>query len=130
MKLLNIKLSGTTNGSGDLTVDAESQVYGLLYAVEIVASALAATADWTLTMQSTPSGNAYTVLTLTNVNTNTIYYPRKGIVNHVGAAINYAATFPVNDLPLLAGKPRIVIAQGGATAAAAIILYYLSARED
>lgn len=130
MKLLNVKLSGTTDGSGDLTVNGEAAIYGVLYAVEIVASALDATADWTLTMQGTPSGNAYTLLTLTDVNTNAVYYPRKGVHGDTGAALTYDGTRLVTDLPLLAGKPRIVIAQGGATKAASIILYYKSAHGD
>ncbi len=126
MHLRDMKLTGTTDGSGDLTVNGEAAIFGLLYAIEWVKGTFDNGVDATFTVQSTPSGVAYTILTLTDANANAIYYPRKGVHSDVGAALTYDGTRAINDLPLLIGKPRMVVAQGGNAKTGSAILYYLA----
>lgn len=125
MHIRDMKLTGTTNAGGALTVNGEASINGLLYAIEWVVGTFAAGVDAVFTIQSTPSGVAYTVLTLTDANANAIYYPRKGVHSDTGAALTYDGTRPVNDLPLIIGTPRMVVAQGGNTLTGSAILYYI-----
>lgn len=122
--LETLVLSITTDGSGDATVNSSYLIYGTLYAVEWVQGTLASgAADATLTVQSTPSGVAYTLLTLTNAAGNAMYYPRALLNDLAGAALT-GTSGGDRGLPLIYGKPRVVVAQGGATASGKILLYY------
>lgn len=113
-----VTLTGTTDGSGDVTVNGESQINGLLYAIEWVFGSGTAGVDFTLTMQTTPSGVAQTVFTATNANANATYYPREAEVGNTGTALGTYC------YPKIVGVPRCVIAQGGATKTYTLVLYY------
>lgn len=113
------KLAGTTNGGGDATVTASEAITGRLLGVQYNASALDATADTTLTVQTTPGTDAVTITVLTNYNTDDYLVPSPGAIDQAGAAIAGAA-----PLFLLDGFPRVVIAQGGATKAFDLVFYW------
>lgn len=117
--LRDVKLTGTTDASGNLTVNADTQIAGLLFGIEWVVGTFAAGVDAVISMQSTPSGVAKTVLTLTNANANAFYNPREAEHDNTGAAITGAYCYP-----LVIGKPRLVVAQGGNTMTGTCILYY------
>lgn len=107
-----IKLSGTTDSSGDATVNGGKGLYGWLECIDLEISALDATADITCSIQSTDSGNAYNVLVQANSQTDKRYYPRT--LEHLdtdGSALSSHTRHFVN------GIPRVVVAQGGDTKA-------------
>lgn len=112
-------LTGTTDGSGDLTVNGESAINGLLYAAWWIFGSGTSGVDATLTIQGTPSGVADTVLTLTDANANAWYPVRRAETGTTGAAL---VTY---SYPAVIGTPRLVIAQGGATKTYTLVLYYL-----
>jgi hypothetical protein len=106
-----IKLSGTTDTGGDLTVNGD-YITGLLLAVDLEISAADATADHTVSIQSTDVGNAYNVLVVANSQTDKRYYPRT--LEHLDTDGTALATHTPHAI---AGKPRYVVAQGGSTKA-------------
>lgn len=111
------KLKGTTDAGGDATVNGTA-VSGYVAGIQVNLSALDATADTTITIQSTED-EATSVLTLTNSQADAYYVPSPGAVNTSGSAITDA-----NNLFAVAGIPRVVVAQGGATKAFSVILYF------
>lgn len=116
--LRNMRLEGTTDGSGDVTINGESSVFGWLYAVEWVVGTFATGVDAVLSIQSTPSGVAHTILTLTDANSNKWYYPREAEHDNTGTATGGKV------FPLIVGKPRLVVAQGGSAKTGFAVLYY------
>ncbi len=118
MALVNVKLTGTTDGSGDVTINAPNSIYGFLYAIEWVFGSGTSGVDATFTMQSTPSGVAKTLLTLTNANADAWYHPRDDEHGSTGTASGGKC------YPLLVGIPRLVIAQGGSAKTYVAVLHY------
>lgn len=113
-----IKLTGTTDAGGDATVNSsEGPAQGLLRGVQVNLSALDATADTTISFQSADD-EAITVLTLTNSQVDDYFVPSPSAHDETGSAIT-------NSFPPFAvtGIPRVVVAQGGATNAFAVVLY-------
>ena len=120
-KLKEIKLAGTTDGSGDLTVDATRPVLGRLFAIYVDASDADATTDTTISMQNHDA--AATLLTLANDNSAATYYPRALLHDAAGAALT-GTSGGDRELPLMVGVPRVVVAQGGAASAFNCTLFY------
>lgn len=124
--LRDVKLIGTTETGGAKTLNADTQIAGLLVGVEWVKNdgvhdALADGVDGTLTLQDTPSGVARTLLTLTNANANAFYNVREAEHDNTGTATTSGSTC----YPFVVGKPRLVIAQGGDAKYGGCILYYI-----
>ena len=112
-----VKISGTTDGSGDADVTGDG-ISGLLMGVQGNLSSLDATADVTITFASTDGTDAISVLTITNSNTDFYTRPSPGAVDTSNSAVTNAyPPFAVS------GKPRVVVAQGGATKAFDVVLY-------
>lgn len=84
----------TTGADGSASGNAQTgqPVCGLLIAVYAGFATTHANTDTTIT---TPNAPIRTILTLTNVNTAGWYQPRIALHDNAGAAINYAATFPI-----------------------------------
>lgn len=113
----------TTDGSGDATVNGERAIIGKLYAVEYQPGTIATGATLTVTCEN----GVYSKPLLTKANagvSNTLFYPRD-LVHAVadGAALTGTAGGD-REKPVLSGKPRVVIASGGATASGKAILYF------
>lgn len=123
MKLKNIKLMGTTNASGDKTVDSETAIYGQLYAVEWTDGDLADGVDGTLTVQHNSNSVARTLLTLTDANNDAFYYPRHVVHSEAGAALT-GTSGGDREMPLIDGILRLVIAQGGDTKTGGMTIHY------
>ena len=120
----DIKLHGTCNGSGALTVggigntDNISAVLGLLYAVQLIDGTLADGVDITITCDN--ADLSIPILTQANFNSDGMAYPR------VLEALNTDGTaLATHCLPILAGVPKMVIASGGAGGIGGCILYVL-----
>lgn len=123
MKLKNIKLMDTTDASGDATVEAETAIYGQLFAVEWVDGDLSDGVDATLTVQRVSSGVARTLLTLTDANNDAFYYPRHVVHGETGTALT-GTSGGDRTMPLIDGILRLVIAQGGDTKTGGMIIHY------
>ena len=121
MKLKEMRLYGTTNGSGALTVNGDCAVFGKLYAVRWVDTALDAC---TATISTQGHEASATLLTLTAVNATATYYPREAVCDNTGAALTVTEDSNTHDLPLMVGIPRLVVSSGGATNAGGCILFY------
>ena len=123
MTLKEIRLYGTTSNPGaTLTVDAPVAVFGRLYAVQLIIGTLAATTDVIISTQGHESSK--TLLTLTDQSADALYYPRDLVHSEAGAALT-GTSGGDRTLPLMAGVPRMAIAQGGAAGVGGIILFYL-----
>jgi len=125
LRLKELKLYGTTDGSGDLTVNATTPVFGLLYAVEFIDGTLDDGGTTTITCQNTNSGVANTLLTLapTLSNADAWFYPRVVVHSEAGAALT-GTSGGDRTMPIMNGVPRMVISAGGATKVGGVILHY------
>ncbi len=123
-ELRSISLIGTTNGSGAATINAAQAVFGTLYAVRWVDGTFDDGVDGTLTVENASGqGLSHTLLTLTDANSDALYYPRH--VNHgeTGTALT-GTQGGDRERPLIDGTLRLVIAQGGNTLTGGAIVYY------
>ena len=123
MTIYQIQLTATTIADGSATVNGEERVFGMLHAVEWIDGNFDDGVDATLSCQSTVSGVAQTLLTLTNANDDAIYYPRAIVHSEAGAALT-GTTGGDRGRMILNGKLRLVIAQGGNVKTGGCIVYY------
>ncbi len=118
-----VKLEGTTDADGDLTVDHTTNVIGRLIAIEWIDGTFADGVDAVISTQERSSGVAQTLLTLTNANDDKMYYPRAVVHDDAGADVTYDGTNEIYEAPLISGKPRMVVSSGGDTKTGGCILY-------
>ena len=112
-----MRLYGTTDGSGNATVNGEAPVNGCaLYAVRWIDGDLADGVDAVISTQGADA--SATLLTLTNANDDATYYPREATCDNTGTADGDTT------LPFMQGTPRLVISSGGDTKSGGCILYY------
>jgi len=117
-----IRLYGTTNGSGALTVNGEKAVEGYLYAVEWIDGTFSNGVGAVISFQNRGSGVAITVLTLTAANDDDWYFPRELVHDASGNALIGTAGGD-RCMPLVTGTPRMVVSSGGASKDGGCILY-------
>jgi hypothetical protein len=113
-----ILISLTADGSGDATAYGEA-IVGLLHAVQLVDGTFADGVDLTLTCEK--EDLSIPLLTIANWNTDQMVYPRvlKNL-NTDGSTI--AGQY---EFPLVYGRPKAVIAQGGNGGAGKVVLYVM-----
>jgi len=112
-------ISFTTIADGSATAYGSESIFGLLYAIKANTGTLANTADLTITNDGGELSGP--LLTITNLATSAIYYPRGDTCTAAGAA-----TAGSNDAyPILDGKIKIVVAQGGDTKTGSITVYWM-----
>lgn len=120
-----VKLYGTTDSSGDLTVTSEMPIHGKLYAVEWIDGALVDGVDAVISVTNTDSGVDQTLLTLTNANNDAWYYPRYQVHDNAGAGVTYDGTNEIyNAQAVLHGYLKLVVSSGGDTKAGGCVVYY------
>lgn len=119
MSLHTVKLTGTTDGSQNATITAEKAVFGYLEMVDWVDGDLTDGIDSVLSVASTSSGTSQTLLTLTNANSDAVYYPRRVVDTTAGAAAT-----GVYDRFLIDGYLSLAITSGGASKTGGCIVYY------
>ena len=102
-------LNVTTDAAGDGVSDIAKVpgLSGLVYSVEWLQGTLAATTDATLEVVNTGGGVDKTVLTLTDQTADAEFKVRDSEHDDTGTAL---ATFA---LPIISGKLRLTVAQGG-----------------
>ena len=120
MKLKEMRLYGTTNGSGALTVNGPRAVFGRLYAVRWIDTALD---SCTGTISTQGHEASATLLTLSSQNASATFYPRDLVHSATGSALT-GTSGGDRCLPLMVGIPRLVISSGGDTNAGGCILFY------
>lgn len=109
--IIKIKAVLTADASGDATVTTVGAAFGRLVAVGYKPGTLATGADITVTDADT----AATIFSLTDAGVTARYFrPTVVITTNAGVAVTAAATATGVDRDLyLAGKVKIVVAQGG-----------------
>lgn len=113
---IQVRFDLTTDGSGNASKTADDFYMGTLYAVQLVDGTFDDGVDLTLTCEN--GDLSITLLTKADWNTDQIAYPRVlQALNTDGTALTSHAE------PMIYGKPKAVIAQGGATKTGAVILY-------
>lgn len=117
-QLKSLRLTGTTDTSGDLTLTAESPLLGWLVGVEWKDGDLADGVDAVLSVANRPSEVDQTLLTLSNANDDAMYYPRTAEHDETGAA---RGTY---TLMIIEGTLKLVIAAGGNAKTGGCIVYY------
>lgn len=116
--LRSMKLTGTTNTSGALTVLGTRAVFGWLYAVEWIDGTFDDGVDAVISCVDTPSGEANTLLTLTDANNDAWYYPRATEHSQTGTSSG-GSTFP-----LVNGTLKLVVSSGGNTKTGGCVVYW------
>lgn len=117
-----IRLIGTTNGSGAATITAETPRLGMLYAVELVDGDLADGVDLTLKVIRTVSGVDLTLYNGTDFNSDAMKYPRHLVHDESGTALTGTAGGD-RTMPVVAGTLQVTLAQGGDTKTGGCIVY-------
>lgn len=113
-----ITLKGTTDASGDLTVTDPNHIIGLLYAVQLIDGSFDDGVDITITSEH--GDLAMPNLVMANFNSDQMQYPRVlETLNTSGAALS------THCMPIVNGKPKMVIAQGGNAKTGGCVLYII-----
>lgn len=118
MALRDVHLTGTTASDGTLTVNASVSINGALFAIEWIDGTFDDGVDAVISIQSTPSGVAKTLLTLTNANDDAWYNVRESEHDTTGTA-GTGKCYPV-----VIGTPRLVVTSGGNAKTGGCILWY------
>ena len=119
-----IKLYGTTDSSGDLSVTHGVNVTGQLLKIRWIDGDLADGNDAVLSVDSSDGVSPdETVLTLTDANSDAAYYPRTPAQDNVGTDVTYDDTNEIYIPFVIEGKPKMVIADGGNAKSGGCIWY-------
>lgn len=114
-------LSWTTSAGGAATVTG-SAVIGKLYAIEYRPGTTDTGATVTVTCESDISK---ALLTKSSAGTsNTTYYPRDLVHGVADGAALTGTSGGDRALPILNGRPQVVIASGGNVTSGSLVLYY------
>jgi len=123
MRLHELRLSGTCDSDGALTVAATTPVFGYLEAVEWIDGDFANGVDAVISAYNTGSAVDNTLLTLTNADDDAMYYPRALVHSEAGAALT-GSSGGDRALPMINGVPRLVVSSGGDKKTGGCILYW------
>jgi len=118
-----IRLYGTTETDGSLTVNATKSVLGKVIAVEWIDGDLVDSVDAVISFQTRASGVAITLLTLTAANDDKMYYPRTPSMDTAGADVTYDGTNEIYEPFFVTGTARLVVADGGSAKSGGCIIY-------
>ncbi|NIQ08548.1 MAG: hypothetical protein GWO23_02205 [Gammaproteobacteria bacterium] len=121
-----IRLYGTTDASGDLTVTAEVKSWGLLHAVEWIDGTFADGVDAVISFTSSNSAVSRTVLTLTDANDDAWYFPREALHDNAGAGVTYDGTNEIYDRAVVDGILKMVVSSGGNAKAGGCVVYLVT----
>ena len=116
-------LYGTTDGSGDLTINAESTIMGEIVAIAWIDGALANNHTAVISTQGSDASQVIMTIGAAEGDNDAVFYPRH-IIHDEGADVLTGTAGGDRALPLAVGKLRMVIASGGATAAGGCHVYH------
>jgi len=117
--LESVKLYGTTDALGDLTVTSTLAAHGLLYAIQWIDGTFDNGVDAVFTVTDEASGVDQTLLTLTDANVDAWYYPRTTADDLTGTPI---ATEFIQLI--INGKLEMVVSSGGNVLEGGAIVFY------
>lgn len=121
--LQEIKLYGTTSSGGALTALATARSKGFVQVVEWIDGTLDDGVDAVLSCVRDNDAADFTVLTLTDANSDAVYRPQVQVHSNTGAALTYDGTHPVVEEPFVNGLLKLVIASGGNAKTGGCIVY-------
>jgi len=119
----HVKLYGTTDATGALTVTGDVAIEGLLHSVEWIDGTFADGVDAVISLVRDDDASDITLLTLTDANIDKIYYPLVLACNNTGADLATAGDATYQRM-IINGKPKLVVASGGAAKVGGCIVYY------
>jgi len=127
MKLKEAKITVTvadTSGTSSATGPA---VFGYLEAVDWIDGTYADGVDAVLACVNTNTGVDYTVLTLTDANSDARYHPRSPLHSQTGAALTFDSTQGQSGVIILNGNLKLTVTSAGSTAGVTggCVVYYL-----
>jgi hypothetical protein len=122
MALLPVRLFGTTAADGSLTVLSEATYNGKLSAVQWLKGDFDEGVDAVFSVTGTDGGADLTLLTLTDANTNALYNVRHIVHSETGAALT-GTSGGDRTMPLVVGRLKMVVAQGGNAKVSGAIVY-------
>lgn len=114
-----IRLHGTTDALGDASIEADVKTTGLLHAVEWTDGDLATGVDFVLSQVRDNDAVDITLLSISDANTDAVYYPRYPLVKNDGSTI--ADQY---DRAFVNGKLKLVIDDGGDSKSGGVTVYY------
>lgn len=123
LRLHELRLSGTCDSDGALTVAGPTAVNGQLEAVEWIDGSLVDGVDAVVSCYNTNSGTDNTLLTLTNANNDAWYYPRVLVNDAAGAALTGSAGGD-RVRAQMNGIPRLAVTDGGNGGIGGCIVYW------
>jgi hypothetical protein len=123
MRLHELRLSGTCDSDGALTVAGPTAINGQLEAVEWIDGDFANGVDAVISAYNTNSGVDNVLLTLTDADNDAWYYPR-ALVNSEAGAVLTGSSGGDRALPIVNGLPRMVVSSGGDKKTGGCILYW------
>ena len=112
----DIRVSITTDGSGDGTTTSSVACNGALYALQLVDGNFDDGVDITVTFEQ--GDLSIPVLTQANFNSDQMSYPRAA-----AAAVADGSALTTYALPVALGYPKVVVAQGGNAKSGSFIFY-------
>lgn len=116
------RLAFTTAADGSATVNGETGLNGKLYAVEYDYGNADTGADFTLTCEGYTSKP---LLTITNAGVADAWWYPRDLVHAVSDGVALTGTSGGDRAcPILAGVPKLVVAQGGNVKTGALVLHY------
>lgn len=125
-RLKSLKLTVTTNASGDGSATSTQTICGLLYAIEWSDGNFDDGVDLTLSVIETALNDtdSATVVTLTDANAGKYYYPRALVHDASGGTALTGTAGGDRAMPVICGRPKATIAQDGNAKTGSFIIYY------
>lgn len=121
--LKEMRLVGTTDGSGDAIINGESNVLGFLKAVAWIDGDLVDNVTFVLSTQGHEASQVLLTAGAAEADNDVIFYPRH-IIYDEGADVLTGTSGGDREYPLMVGRPRLVIAAGGSAKTGGCILFY------
>jgi hypothetical protein len=118
MTLKKVVLKVTTDASGDSSATSPNWCMGWLYRMTYIPGTLATGADLTVTSEGPMSQS---LLVKANAGTSNVSFYPLGVSN---AANDGTAGTTYDNLQLIDGKIKLVVAQGGNVTTGTLIVYY------
>ena len=118
--MIDIRLYGTTDASGDLVVTHTNATYGLLYAVQWIDGGFDDGVDAVFASTGLADGADLTLITLTNANDDKWYYPRTLEHDNAGGDLS------TYNYPAITGTLKMTVSSGGNAKAGGAVLHIIT----
>lgn len=117
-----MRIPFTTAADGTVTANGERVILGKLYAIQVdIDATVGGAIDLTISTQGAAASK--TLLTLTDLAADALFYPRDLVHDATGTALT-GTSGGDRALPLLEGKPRVVVAGGGNALSGVVTFYF------